>query len=86
MADVWLAYGFGVAGYLMKRHGWPRIALVMALVLGPLFENNLRLTIALHSLGRTVFWTRPTVLLLLLLIVLTLASVRAPAPRRGPAA
>jgi TctA family transporter len=74
MADVWLAYGFGVAGYLMKKYDWSRIAFVMALVLGPLFENNLRLTVTLHGLGRTAFWTRPTVLVLLLVIALTLAT------------
>ena len=65
----------------MKRYGWPRIAFVMALVLGPLFESNLRLTVALYSLGRTAFWTRPTVMLLLLLIALTLLpSVRRSRP------
>ena len=71
-ADVWVAYAFGVIGHFMKRHGWPRIAFVMALVLGPLFESNLRLTLALQELDRIAFWTRPTVLALLALILFTL--------------
>jgi TctA family transporter len=76
LADVWVAYAFGVIGYFMKRHEWPRIAFVMALVLGPLFEANLRLTLALQELDRIVFWSRPTVLALLALILFTLfASV-----------
>lgn len=71
VADVWLAYAFGGLGYLMKKHGWPRIAFVMALVLGPLFETNLRLSVSLQQLGRINAWTRPSVLLLLALILLT---------------
>lgn len=72
LADVWVAYTFGVIGHFMKRHEWPRIAFVMALVLGPLFESNLRLTLALQELERITFWTRPTVLALLVLILFTL--------------
>jgi putative tricarboxylic transport membrane protein len=76
VADVWVACTFGVIGHLMKKHGWPRIAFVMALVLGPLFESNLRLTLALQDLERIGFWTRPPVLFLLALIAFTLyASV-----------
>src|SRR5262249_10041063 len=43
--DVALAYVFGVLGYLMKAHGWPRIPLIIALVLGRAFERNLQLTL-----------------------------------------
>lgn len=74
IADVWVAWAFGVGGYFMKRHGWPRIAFVMALVLGPLFEANLRMTIALQHLDRISFWTRPAVLLFLVMTAVTLAA------------
>lgn len=74
IADVWVAWAFGVAGYLMKRHGWPRIAFVMALVLGPLFETNLRLTISLERLDRISVWSRPAVIVLLVMTVLTLMA------------
>ncbi len=71
-ADAWLAGAFGVVGYLMKKHGWSRLALVMAMVLGPLFESNLRLTWSLQELGRINVWTRPAVLVVGALIVLTM--------------
>ncbi len=75
-ADVACAVLFGVLGYLMKRHDWPRIPLVIALALAPLFETNLHLTLRLQELGRIDFWSRPVVLVL---IVLTLANLFLPA-------
>ena len=71
VADVWVAMLFGAIGYLMKKYDWSRVAFVMALVLGPLFELNLQLTLDLQRLGRIDFWTRPSVLVLLALIALT---------------
>jgi putative tricarboxylic transport membrane protein len=73
--DVFVAFLFGVVGYGMKKYDWPRIPLVIALVLGPLFENNLHITIRLHQLGRINFWTRP---ITLSLIVLTIATLTLP--------
>ena len=71
IADVWVAMIFGVAGYFMKKHHWSRVAFVMALVLGPLFELNLQLTLNLQRLDRIDFWARPSVLVLVGLIALT---------------
>lgn len=69
--DVLLACLFGLVGYAMKRHGWPRVPMVIALVLGPLFEQNLHLTLRLHELGRIDFWTRPVAITLLALSVVS---------------
>lgn len=63
--DVAVAYAFAVVGWLMKRHGWPRIPMMIALVLGPLFERNLQLVIRLEELGRIDFFARPLVMLLI---------------------
>ena len=73
LEDIVVAFLFGVAGYYMKKHGWPRITLVIALVLGALFESNLYLTLQLQRLGRIDFWSRPVVLALALLTVFTIA-------------
>ena len=72
LADLVCAVVFGVLGYLMKRHDWPRIPLVMALALAPLFENSLHLTLRLHELGRIDFWSRPVVIVLLALTAFNL--------------
>ena len=46
---------------------------VIGLVLGPLLERHLLLTLQLYDLDRVSIWTRPLALLLLLLIVISLA-------------
>lgn len=63
--DVFVAYIFALIGYTMKKFSWPRIPLVIALVLGPQFENSFHLTRQLLQLGRISFFSRPIVLLLL---------------------
>jgi putative tricarboxylic transport membrane protein len=75
-ADVVCAVVFGVLGYLMKRLDWPRIPLVIALALAPLFETNLHLAMRLQELGRIDFFARPLVLVLL---ALTLGNLVLPA-------
>jgi len=73
LADVFAAFLFGALGYYMKKYDWPRIPLVIALVLGFLFETNFHITLKLHELGRINIWTRPIAMTLLALSVLSLA-------------
>ncbi|MFO7957782.1 MAG: tripartite tricarboxylate transporter permease [Candidatus Brocadiia bacterium] len=79
VADIYLAFACGIVGYLMKKHDWPRIPVIIALVLGPLFEANFHITLRLHRLGRVSFWHRPIAMLLL---ALTVFSLLAPLWRR----
>jgi TctA family transporter len=72
LADVALAFGFGIAGYYLKKHGWPRIPFVIALLLGGAFESNLHLSWQLVELGRVDVLTRP---ILLVLVALVAANV-----------
>ena len=72
--DVWLAVVFGAVGYYLKKHGWPVIPLVIGLVLGPVFEDNLHLTLQLQKLERINFWTRPIAMTLLGLTIMSVAS------------
>ena len=46
IADVGVAFLFGVAGYYMKKHGWPRIPFVIALLLGGAIELELARVVA----------------------------------------
>lgn len=61
---------FGVVGFLMKRGGWPRPPVILALVLGEILERSFQISTRIHEgpgwLGR------PIVLVLLLIIVLTI--------------
>ncbi|MDZ7841248.1 MAG: tripartite tricarboxylate transporter permease [Gammaproteobacteria bacterium] len=74
MLDVVVAFIFGIVGFLLKRYDWPRIPFVIALILTPLFENYLNLTMQLQAIGRIDFWSRPGVLLLVVLTVVSLLS------------
>ena len=71
--DMLVVFGFGLAGYGMKKYGWPRVTLIIALVLGKFFETNLHISLKLQELGRVDFWTRPISMVLLLLTCLALA-------------
>ncbi len=72
VTDVFVAFAFGFLGYLMKKHDWPRIPAIVALVLGPMFEANFHITLRLHRIGRVSFWHRPIAMTLLVLTVLSL--------------
>ena len=71
--NMWIMFVFGIIGYLMKKHAWPRIPLVVALLLGGGIELNLRITAQLHALGRVDLWARPLLLVLVLLVLVNLA-------------
>jgi len=61
---------FGVIGFVMKRGGWPRPPVILALVLGPILERSFQISTRIHEgpgwLGR------PIVIVLLLIIVTTI--------------
>ena len=72
IGDLVVAAGFGLLGYVMRRHGWSRVPLAIGFVLGAAFETNLLLTLRLQQLGRIDMLERPIVLGLALLILGTL--------------
>jgi hypothetical protein len=71
--DMVLVYVFGLLGWVMVRVKWPRPPLILGLVLGPLAENRLFLSIDNYGLA---WLDRPLVLFLL---ALTLAGAFYPA-------
>ncbi len=56
--DVVLAVLFGVFGYLMIRFRFPRITLVIALILGEIAERSFHQSINMASGDWTIFFTR----------------------------
>jgi len=73
MLDVATAYACGALGYAMKVGGWPRIPMMIGLVLGALFERNLLLVMRLTELDRLNIFERPASLVLILMIAVVLA-------------
>jgi putative tricarboxylic transport membrane protein len=58
-ADVIIAAGFGLFGYWLVKHDFEPAPLVLAFVLGPLMEENLRRAMLISRGDATVFITRP---------------------------
>jgi putative tricarboxylic transport membrane protein len=80
--DIYVMIAFGVLGYLMRKLGYEPAPLVLAFVLGPLMENNLRRALITYDGSFSVFVERPISLACLLLALALLASAALPALRR----
>lgn len=70
--DVWTALFFGVLGYLMQSYGYPVSPMVIALVLGPMLEQNFRRTLIGSGGSLMPFVTRPITVVILLITVASL--------------
>ncbi|MEW6263340.1 MAG: tripartite tricarboxylate transporter permease [Thermodesulfobacteriota bacterium] len=57
--DMWIMLIFGVFGYIMRKLEYEMAPLVLALILGPMFENALRQSLIIFSGNPLVFLTRP---------------------------
>lgn len=57
--DIVLMFIFGILGYLFRRFKYEGAPLVLAFVLGPLFEINLRQSLILSKGDFFIFFTRP---------------------------
>ena len=58
---------FGVVGFIMKRSGWPRPPVILALVLGGILESSFQISMRVHQ--GAGWLTRPIVIGIILLIV-----------------
>ncbi|MEM9581095.1 MAG: tripartite tricarboxylate transporter permease, partial [Pseudomonadota bacterium] len=85
MGDLILMLTMGALGVAMKRSGWPRPPLIIALVLGPNMENSLIISNRIYG---TLGWlTRTPSLIIAAVIVLTIIAtiVQKRRTRRAPA-
>ena len=57
--DVGMMLFFGVAGYFLRKFEYEPAPLVLAFVLGPLMETNLRQSLILSDGGFGIFFSRP---------------------------
>ncbi|MGQ4556531.1 tripartite tricarboxylate transporter permease [Halobellus sp. GM3] len=71
--DVLLTAGFGVVGFFMVKFGLSRVALIVALVLGPLAEQNFHRAFQISRGDPSILYNRPLSILLILGIVVVLA-------------
>ena len=80
--DVFVMVLFGVLGYLMRKFGYEPAPLVLAFVLGPMLENNLRKSLILSQGDFTFFIERPISAVCLALAAAVLVAPLLPALAR----
>ena len=80
--DVFVMVLFGVLGYLMRKFGYEPAPLVLAFVLGPMLENNLRKSLMLSQGDFTFFVEKPISAACLALAVAVLVAPLLPALAR----
>jgi len=80
--DVFVMIGTGLLGYLMRKFGYEAAPLVLAFVLGPMLENNLRKSLILSQGSFEIFVVRPISIACLALAALLLIAPLLPALRK----
>ncbi len=75
--DIGVMIIFGILGYLFRKTGYEGAPLVMAFVLGPMFEVNLRRSLLMSKGSFSIFFTRPIALgALMVAVVLVIFMCR----------
>ncbi|HEU4963375.1 MAG TPA: tripartite tricarboxylate transporter permease [Bacilli bacterium] len=72
MTDVYIMLIAGVFGYYMQKWDFPASPIVLALILGPMAESQMRRALVLSDGSYDIFYTRPITLVLLLISLFTL--------------
>ncbi|MDN7241901.1 tripartite tricarboxylate transporter permease [Planococcus sp. N028] len=67
--DLFLLLACGLLGYLLTKNDFPVAPLVLALVLGPMLENNMRRALTISNGEFSTFVTNPISLVLLVVAV-----------------
>ncbi|MCC8189528.1 MAG: tripartite tricarboxylate transporter permease [Planctomycetes bacterium] len=71
--DVFLMIGFAVVGYLFLKLNMPPVPMLLALILGPMAEENLRKSLLLSKGSWTIFLTKPISLVFFIITVLAVS-------------
>jgi putative tricarboxylic transport membrane protein len=80
--DVCVMIASGIIGYFMRKLGYEPAPLVLAFVLGPMLENNLRKSLILSQGDLWTFVQRPISAACLLLAAVLLIAPRLPSLRK----
>jgi putative tricarboxylic transport membrane protein len=74
--DLFLMYGVGVLGVLMRRYDFPTAPVIVGLILGPMAEAQMRNALSIGEGRWSIFLERPMSLTLLTVVVLVLLLPR----------
>jgi putative tricarboxylic transport membrane protein len=82
VSDIFIMLIFGILGYLMKKYEYEGAPLILAFILGPILETNLRQSLILSHGSLQIFVSRPISLICLLLAFSFLFFPLVPAYRK----
>jgi putative tricarboxylic transport membrane protein len=74
--DLFLMYGVGLLGVVMRRYDFPTAPVIVGMILGPMAEAQLRNAMSIGEGHWTVFLQRPMSATLLAIIVAVLLLPR----------
>lgn len=74
--DLFLLYGIGLLGLVMRRFNFPTAPVLVGMILGPLAEAQMRNAISIGEGSAMIFLQRPMSLSILLVVVLILTVPR----------
>lgn len=83
IVDVGIMVFFGIVGYLMRKFKYEGAPLVLAYVLGPMIEKNLRQSLIIADGSFFIFFTRPISATALIICLILLIGSCIPLFRRG---
>ncbi len=72
--DVYIMILFGILGYLMKKYDYEPAPLVLAFVLGPMFETAVRQSLIISGGSPSIFFSRPIAVTFLVISFILLVS------------
>jgi len=81
--EIYMAALFGVLGFVWMKLGFSPAPMLLGFVLGPMMEENLRRALLQSRGDPSVFVTRPISLAFVIITVLILVLMMAPAIRKG---
>lgn len=71
--DVWVMFIFGILGVIFRKLEFPLGPLILALILGPMLEENLRRSLSINIDGSLSYYlTRPIFMILIAMSLLSL--------------
>ncbi len=70
--DVYTTLAFGILGYIMSRYDYPLSPILLALILGPMAEANLRRAMVISGGDPMILVSRPIAVVLMILAVVSL--------------
>ncbi|WP_263770961.1 tripartite tricarboxylate transporter permease [Propionivibrio soli] len=70
--DVYTTLAFGILGYVMTRYDYPLSPILLALILGPMAEANLRRAMVISGGDPSILVSRPIAIGLMVLAVISL--------------